>query len=137
MLDRDLGYQRALENVRWAKAEIDNNPDLMDGYMNAGTAVSWAERYKGILALLHSSEPSVQTAGKIPEAEIVFLDEAFKCNDGVLNSLLTALNEHKYTPTRDVHIPSPPSPSLRRPTRFQISMTRRKRFWRRCTTVWN
>ena len=97
VLDRDLGYQRALENVRWAKAEIDNNPDLMDGYMNAGTAVSWAERYKGILALLHSSEPSVQTAGKIPEAEIVFLDEAFKCNDGVLNSLLTALNEHKYT----------------------------------------
>ena len=49
VLDRDLGYQRALENVRWAKAEI------------------------------------------------VFLDEAFKCNDGVLNSLLTALNEHKYT----------------------------------------
>lgn len=42
VLDRDLGYQRALENVRWAKAEIDNNPDLMDGYMNAGTAVSWA-----------------------------------------------------------------------------------------------
>lgn len=39
----------------------------------------------------------MQTAGKIPEAEIVFLDEAFKCNDGVLNSLLTALNEHKYT----------------------------------------
>lgn len=66
VLDRDLGYQRALENVRWAKAEIDNNPDLMDGYMNAGTAVSWAERYKGILALLHSSEPSVQTAGKFP-----------------------------------------------------------------------
>ena len=25
------------------------------------------------------------------------LDEIFKCNDGVLNSLLTALNERKYT----------------------------------------
>ena len=39
----------------------------------------------------------VLTTGKIPEADICFLDEAFKCNDGVLNSLLTALNERKYT----------------------------------------
>ena len=46
---------------------------------------------------LHKSEPTVQTAGKIPEADIVLLDEIFKCNDGVLNSLLTALNERKYT----------------------------------------
>lgn len=97
ILDSDPGYQRALEAVRKAKAEIDSNPDLSDGYYNAGNAVTLAQRYKGILALLHSSEPAVQTAGKIPEAEICFLDEIFKCNDGVLNSLLTALNEHKYT----------------------------------------
>ena len=49
------------------------------------------------LSALHKSEPAVQTAGKIPEADIVLLDEIFKCNDGVLNSLLTALNERKYT----------------------------------------
>lgn len=83
--------------MRKAKAEIDSSPDLSDGYYNAGNAVTLAQRYKGILALLHSSEPAVQTVGKIPEAEICFLDEIFKCNDGVLNSLLTALNEHKYT----------------------------------------
>ena len=60
-----------------------------------------AERLKAyreaLAAVHHTGEPSVQTAGKIPESEIVFLDECFKANDGVLNSLLTALNERKYT----------------------------------------
>ena len=55
------------------------------------------ESYKAALAALHQNEPSVQTTGKIPEADIVMLDEIFKCNDGVLNSLLTAPNERKYT----------------------------------------
>ena len=53
--------------------------------------------YKNALGQLHSGSPQVNTTGKIPEADIVFLDEIFKCNDGVLNSLLTALNERKYT----------------------------------------
>ena len=55
------------------------------------------ERRRKALAELHGSEPQVNTAGKIPDADVVFLDEIFKCNDGVLNSLLTALNERKYT----------------------------------------
>ncbi|RHS31579.1 hypothetical protein DWV52_10640 [Ruminococcaceae bacterium AF10-16] len=53
--------------------------------------------YRKAVALLRPSEPVVQTVGKIPEADIVLLDEIFKCNDGLLNSLLTALNERKYT----------------------------------------
>jgi MoxR-like ATPases len=49
------------------------------------------------LPSLIAGRPRLVTSGKIPEAHICFLDEIFKSNDGVLNSLLTALNERRWT----------------------------------------
>ena len=87
VLEQDPQYQRMRDRLR---------AQLSSG-LGVGDLPEQMERHRKALAELHGGEPQVNTAGKIPEADIVFLDECFKANDGVLNSLLTALNERKYT----------------------------------------
>lgn len=89
VLDQDNKY-KALRATLEAKISNASSAELQQ-------LTEELEIYKKALSALHSGEPSVLTTGKIPEADICFLDEIFKCNDGVLNSLLTALNERKYT----------------------------------------
>ncbi len=87
VLDSDPQYRQMYESLKNRLANRQGTGDLPEQM----------ERHRKALAELHGGEPQVNTSGKIPEADIVFLDEVFKCNDGVLNSLLTALNERKYT----------------------------------------
>jgi uncharacterized protein with von Willebrand factor type A (vWA) domain len=49
------------------------------------------------LKSLIDGNPKMITTGKIPDSHLIFLDETWKSNEGVLNSLLTAMNERRYT----------------------------------------
>ena len=97
VLEQDATYRRLRGELEAVVALMPTQPDDPEAYEQMAAATERLEAYKKAVASLYRSEPMVLTTGKIPEADICFLDEAFKCNDGVLNSLLTALNERKYT----------------------------------------
>lgn len=96
-LESDGVYQTLHFDLKCAVDGLGQMKNAQDTFAMLDRASDKLAAYRKAVALLRPSEPVVQTAGKIPEADIVLLDEIFKCNDGVLNSLLTALNERKYT----------------------------------------
>lgn len=55
------------------------------------------------LAKLREGTVATVTAGMLPEAEFVFLDELFNANSAILNNLLSVLNERVYRRGAEVH----------------------------------
>ena len=96
-LEGDDVYRNLRFDLKCAVDGLGQMKNAQDTFAMLDRASDKLAAYRKAVALLRPSEPVVQTVGKIPEADIVLLDEIFKCNDGVLNSLLTALNERKYT----------------------------------------
>jgi MoxR-like ATPase len=55
------------------------------------------------LVRLREGVVATVTAGMLPEAEFVFLDELFNANSAILNNLLTVLNERIYRRGAETH----------------------------------
>lgn len=95
-LKNDDEYQKMAEYMERLLDDIANDSDN-NFFAAASELQQRMETYRKCLAELHSGIPEMLTENKIPESHICFLDEIFKSNDGVLNSLLKALNERVYT----------------------------------------
>lgn len=106
VLERDSTYRDMKADLEKELDDFRNDP----GNSCYAEAVRRSEEalqiYEKALALSCGGKPEYITADKIPDCHIVFLDELFKSNEGVLNSLLKALNERVYTNEgRTVNIP--------------------------------
>lgn len=94
LLKRDAGYTAMSKEL---DELLSDNETGADAFTRSLELQQKMESYRKCLAELHGGSPEIITENKIPESHICFLDEIFKANDGVLNSLLKALNERTYT----------------------------------------
>ena len=88
VLASDPVYKRLKAELDAQVCQLSGNGDTDGAFELLRKNTEKLNAYRAAFAALHPSEPTVQTAGKIPEADIVFLDEIFKANDG-----FTASNE--------------------------------------------
>lgn len=87
-LEKDISYSVKLGEVKKAyeQYEIDGKRESLEAAHKLAKELG---AIKEIICAVKSSVPKVITEGKIPDSHICFLDEIFKANDGILNSLLT------------------------------------------------
>lgn len=96
VLEEDPSYQNLYRDARISHQDYECAPNEKN-YRAFLEAASRLEEYRRALGQSGHGRPSIITQGKIPESHIIWLDEVFKANDGLLNALLTALNEREYT----------------------------------------
>lgn len=95
VLEQNRHYQAMRSSLKLKLADLHASGEAGDPALDE--LVEQMGAYRRALAEFHSGEPRIITKGKIPDSHICFLDEIFKSSDGVLNALLTALNERRYT----------------------------------------
>ena len=106
VLESDSTYRDMKADLEKALDGFRNDPGNNSAAEEVKRHQSALEVYEKALALSFGGKPEYITADKIPDCHIVMLDELFKSNEGVLNSLLKALNERVYTNEgRTVNIP--------------------------------
>ncbi len=96
-LHHDKRYQEMTQALSQNLVAMENDPTNPVHQTTAYECQTAMEKYRKCLAELYGGVPEILTDSKIPDSHICFLDEIFKSNDGVLNSLLKALNERVYT----------------------------------------
>lgn len=97
VLKEDAGYNELANELERVLNDAIGNLNSEQYFNTADKCRQRLEIYRKALAELKGNKPEIITDGKIPDSHICFLDEIYKANDGVLNSLLKALNEKVYT----------------------------------------
>lgn len=96
LLSEDVTYRKMANQMQ---SLIDRAADVTndDAYMALEEYQKKMDIYQKSLAQIGGGKPEYITKGKIPDSHICFLDEIFKAGGAILNTLLQALNERRYT----------------------------------------